>query len=221
MHITVVHGLGGTADTVWPVVEALQAHGHEVLAPTLAGHSTRPDDLITAGWAQWLSCVPAHTDVVIGQSMGGSLALTHASQQAAASIGAVVAINPVAPDPDALDALEWMRERGREWIEVAASTVGERCYDRLPIAALQSMHDGILASDWSAVRCPTLIVTSDDDDVVDPASSDVIAHTLEVGGALVRRLGLAGAGHVATLGPKRTDLITAIIAFVSTIAAGY
>jgi len=208
--ILLLHGLGGTAATVAPVAALLAAGGHEVHAPTLPGHGTDPTDLLTVTWADWLHAAgqwPA--DVIVGQSMGGSLALALAATQACR---AVVAINPPAPDPDAVDGLEWQRDRGHEWVDGPPLAEGEEGYTRLPIAALLEMVCGSLLTDAAAITVPVLLVTSALDDVVDPYSADLVATSLS---GPVTRLRLEDSGHVATLGPQQSLLVAEIEAFVS------
>lgn len=209
-----LHGLGGTGATMWPVVAALSAADHTVLAPTLPGHGGVPDDLIGVDWETWLAAArewPADgpADLVVGQSMGALLALALAAEGRAR---AVVAINPPAPDPDAVDGLEWRQTRGHDWVEVGASALGEVAYERLPIRALLAMHTGAMSVPLDQVLVPVLIVTSELDEVVDPASSDVVAAAL---GGPVQRLRLARGGHVATLDADRDRLTSAIVTFAS------
>jgi carboxylesterase len=209
MRVLCLHGLGGTGATMWPLVGALSIAGHTVLAPTLPGHGSDPADLVGITWDDWLQAAadwPA--DVVVGQSMGANLALSLA---ASGTCRAVVAINPLAADADALDGLEWRISRGHERIEVEPST-GEQAYEWLPITALQAMHEGIAVQDLSTVSIPTLIVTSADDDVVDPANSDLVAAAL---GVKAHRVRLRG-GHVATLDVDRDTLCTAVTTFIAT-----
>jgi carboxylesterase len=195
---------------MWPIVAACIDSGFTVLAPTLPGHGTDPADLVGVTWADWLDAARAwEADVVVGQSMGACLALQLAAEQ---RCRAVVCINPVAPDPDAIDGLEWRKSRGHEWIDVAASSVGEIAYERLPIDALITMAKGITTINIAAVDQPTLVATSMNDDVVDPSSSDVIASALT---GDVRRLRLRHSGHVATLDCERDLLQRAIVEFVS------
>lgn len=205
-----LHGLGGTGATMWPLVAHLGSYGHQVLAPTLPGHGSRPDDLLDVGWDDWLGVAlewPA--DVVVGQSMGGALALAVA---AAGACRGVVAINPVPPDPDALDGLEWRTSRGQQWVDDVGVFPGEVAYSRLPISALVAMAAGVLSIDLSAVTQPALLVSSTDDEVVDPASAAPIAAAI---GTSARRLMLPGGGHAATLGPQRMRLAAAVEEFVA------
>jgi carboxylesterase len=211
MRVLCLHGLGGTGATMWPLVAALSSAGHTVLAPTLPGHGSDPADLIGIEWSDWVRAATEWpTDVAVGQSMGANLALSLA---AAGACRAVVAINPLAADPDALGGLEWRISRGHQRIDVEPTTVGELAYDWLPITALHAMHDGIATVDLAAVTVPTLIVTSADDDVVDPASSHLVASAL---GVRARRLTLHRGGHVATLDADRDTLCAAITTFIAT-----
>ena len=107
--------------------------------------------------------------------------------------------------------LAWRKSRGQEWVELGASTVGEIAYERLPIDAVSAMTEGITSVDLSAVDQPVLLVTSTNDDVVDPASSDMIADALR---GDVQRLRLHHSSHVATLDNERHLLQRAVVEFV-------
>lgn len=204
-----LHGLGGSGATWWPLVGTLSGLGHTVLAPTLPGHGTTPEDLVGITWGDWLDAArewPA--DVVVGQSMGGGLALALAAEGA---VHAAVTVNVPAPDPDALDALDWHRSRGHDWMEVGPSALGEVAYERLPVAGLLAMHQGLLSLDLSRVVVPVLVVSSAGDEVVDPACADIVAAAL---GGEVERLTLPNSGHVASLDVDRDLLADAVVAFI-------
>ncbi len=205
-----LHGLGGTGATMWPIVAACIDAGFTTLAPTLPGHGTDPADLIGVTWLDWLEAARSWpADVVVGQSMGADLGLQLAAEQ---RCGAVVCINPVAPDPDAMEGLRWRRDHGQIWVEVGPSTVDEIAYERLPIEAFVAMTEGVGTLDLAAIDRPVLLVTSANDDVVDPSASDVIADLLTCN---VQRLRLRHSGHVATLGDERHLLQRATVDFVS------
>jgi carboxylesterase len=198
---------------MWPVVAACIDAGFTTLAPTLPGHGTDPADLIGLTWTDWLDAArqwPA--DFVVGQSMGACLALQLAAEH---RCRAVVCINPLAADPDAIDGLAWRQSRGHSWIEVAASGVDEIAYERLPIDALIAMAEGVAAIDVASIDRPALLITSANDEVVDPASSDVIAAALD---GEVRRVYLRHSGHVATLDKERHLVQRAIVEFVKTVS---
>ena len=195
-----------------PLVDGLNALGHVTYALTLPGHGTFADALKSVSWADWMIAAQEWSaDVIVGQSMGGSLALAVAALD---GCRAVVAINPAAPDIDAVDGLEWRRSRGVDWVDGPALAEGEVGYTRLPIAALLEMVNGVLATDLAAVICPVLLVTSALDEVVDPASADLVATGLS---GPVTRMTLNNSGHVATLGPDVDTLLGAIAEFINAV----
>jgi carboxylesterase len=206
--IGLIHGLGGTAATMEPLARLLEARGHEVGTVTLPGHGTDPEDLVGIGWSEWLAAVP-HSEVLVGQSMGASLALTVAAVHD--HLRGVVAINAPVADPDTLEGLEWRRDRGHGWIDGPELAAGEVGYARLPITSLIEMVEGVLAIDLATVECPVLLVTSSNDEVVDPMSADVIAEALA---GPVSRLSLPNSGHVATMGPDLDALADAVSAAI-------
>jgi len=206
--IGLVHGLGGSAATMAPLATVLEQHGHEVLAVTLPGHGTDPEDLVGVGWTDWLAAVP-HAEVLIGQSMGAALALTVAAVHD--HLRGVVAINMPAADPDGLEGLEWRRSRGHDWVDGPELAPGEVGYTRFPITALVEMVEGVLALDLAAVDCPVLLVNSAHDDVVDPMTAHVVADALS---GPVERLTLPHSGHVATMGPDLALLTDAVLAAI-------
>ena len=205
-----LHGLGGTGATMWPIVAACIDANFTTLAPTLPGHGTDPADLVGITWSEWLDAARSwEADVVVGQSMGANLAMQLAVEK---RCRALVCINPVAPDPDAVEGLEWRISRGQEWTDVAPSIVGEIAYERLPIGSVLAMTEGVAFIDLSAIDQPVLLVTSANDDVVDPASADGLADSL---GGDVQRLRLRTSGHVATLDGERHLLQKAVVDFVT------
>jgi len=198
---------------MWPIVAACIDAGFTTLAPTLPGHGGDPSDLLGITWTDWVEAARDwEADVVVGQSMGADLALQLAAEHRCAG---VVCINPLAPDPDALEGLQWRIERGQSWVEVGPSDVDEIAYERLPIEAVLTMTEGVGALDLGSITCPVLLVTSANDDVVDPASGEAIVAGLR---GDVQRLRLRNSGHVATLGDERHLLQQATVEFVKELS---
>ena len=192
--VGLLHGLGGTAATMGPLAELLRRRGIEVACPTLPGHGGSDDALGAATWADWLAAVP-HTPVLVGQSMGATLALAAAATRD--DVLAVIAINPVLADPDAAEGLEWQASRGLEWIDAPLAD-GEPGHARLPVRSVLQMVHGTLAVPLADVRVPVVLATGALDDTADPWALDALAAQL---GGPVQRLVLPGSGHVATFGP--------------------
>jgi carboxylesterase len=94
--------------------ERLSASGWQVVAVQLAGHGTAPEDLARCSWRDWYASIedalltfatPRLPAVVVGQSLGGLLAL-QAAAECAERVGAAVVLAP---------ALE-LRARWLRWI---------------------------------------------------------------------------------------------------------
>ena len=203
-----LHGVGGTAATMRPLATRLDGAGFVTECVTLPGHGGAPESLASATWDEWVAAVP-DADVLVGQSLGGALALAAAPDRS--SVHAVVVINAPAPDVDALEGVEWQRSRGHEWIDGPPLADGETGFARLPLAALEQMARGVLHTDLSLVRVPVLLVTGALDDLADPGAVDRIAAGLS---GPVTRLVLPASGHTATFGPDLALLVEAIVELV-------
>lgn len=94
-----MHGFSAMPEEMRQLGEYLAGKGYTVLSLRLAGHATQPDDLKRVQWTDWLVDVEdglallyrtCSQQVLIGQSMGGMIALTAAAQY---EISAVVALS--------------------------------------------------------------------------------------------------------------------------------
>jgi carboxylesterase len=83
-----MHGFTAMPEEMLPLGEFLASGGYSVLGMRLAGHATQPTDLLRTRWTDWLVNVEdglallrktCPQVVLIGQSMGGMIALTAAS----------------------------------------------------------------------------------------------------------------------------------------------
>ena len=217
--VMVVHGFGGTPHSVMPITTAIHAAGHPTVAPKLPGHGTSVDDLAERTWAEWLAALDEVADelarrtdsiAIIGQSMGGTLALQLATMRP--DIRGVATINAPAlpPDPDVMEHLEGMIERGRTLQpagdpDLRDPEAHDSAYAEQPRAALLEMSRGagIVHDLLASVTVPVMVVTSDHDGVVDPANSDAIAAGVS---GPVTRLRLPNSAHIAALDLDR-DLL--------------
>ena len=86
----VLHGLGGGRYELGPLIEALEADGLRVEAPTLPGHERKGPVMPASNWRDWAAVSEAAFDalaagggpvVVIGFSTGGTLALRLATRR--------------------------------------------------------------------------------------------------------------------------------------------
>ena len=206
----VIHGFTGSPQSMRGLAEAFAVAGFTTELPLLPGHGTSIDDMLPTRWADWSAAAEAaYVDlaarcervVVAGLSMGGTLAIWLAARHP--EVAGLVTVNAAAmPQPEIAQLLAPMIEAGEEAFDAIGNDVAngtvELAYDRTPIAALASLTAALddLQPLLPQVRCPTLVMSSPEDHVVPPASSDHLAASVA---GPVERVTLARSYHVATL----------------------
>lgn len=222
----VLHGFTGTPLSVRGVAESLAGAGLAVSAPLLPGHGTAMDDMLTTGWDDWYGAaeeayleLAASVDkvVVVGLSMGGTLAVALGADHPEASGLAVV--NPYV-DPPAesfRDLLRGLLDQGVTVAPGAGSDIAEPTeehlsYEGTPLRPLLTLCEALdlLATRLPDVTCPLLIMTSRVDHVVPPVSSDVLAEAVS---GPVERVWLERSFHMATLDADREDVERRTVGF--------
>lgn len=229
----VLHGFTGTPQSVRPLAERLAAEGFTVELPLLPGHGTSLDDMLTTGWSDWSAAAESayvslagrcDSVVVCGLSMGGTLALWLATRHPA--IAGLAVVNPAveALDPAVLEGLRAQVEAGDDVLPAIGSDIAdpdqaELAYEGTPVRPLLSLQDAIVAlrGELGRVEVPVLILTSPQDHVVAPSSSDVLAGAVS---GPVERVTLERSYHVATLDHDRALIEDRVAAFASRVTAG-
>jgi carboxylesterase len=209
-----------------PLGEAFAGAGWSVEVIRLPGHGTSVDDMLSTTWDDWSSAAASAFDdlrarcddvVVVGQSMGGSLALWLAGRRP--MLTGLVCINPaVLPQAaEAIEMVEGMLAEGETVIpgsgsDIADPDVVSSSYDCTPLAPLVSLSQALAAlePDLDRITAPLLLCTSLHDHVVDPAQSDHLAAHY---GGPIERLVLKRGYHVATLDFDRDLLRTQVLSF--------
>ena len=209
--VLVLHGFTGSPHSVRPWAEAIAAEGYTVELPLLPGHGTSLQDMMTTSWADWSSAADAaYLDLaarcervaVAGLSMGGTLATWLAAEHP--EIVGLALVNPaVKPQTELAEFLLPMIEAGETLIDAIGSDIAkegvvELAYPGTPLIPLASLGEAIdeLQPRLPSVRQPVLLLTSPQDHVVPPASSD---HLAELVAGPVERVTLERSYHVATL----------------------
>jgi carboxylesterase len=229
-----LHGLGGTPHSIMPITAAIHEAGYTVVAPHLVGHGTTPEDLIDCTWNDWMQGVLEAADalsrrcgavVVVGQSMGATLALLTAAHRN--DIRGVAVINPVVlpPDPDTTEHFEYLIERGRTMqpsgeSDIRDPSARDSAYAEFPLRSLIELGRGATLANvtMATLNVPLLIASSDHDNVVDPANSDALEHTvIAAGHGPVTRLRLANSGHVAALDFDRELLCNELLTWLANL----
>lgn len=231
--VLVLHGFTGNPGSMRPVAEACVDAGFSVEMPRLPGHGTTLDDMLTTGWDDWsgeaaaaLGRLRERTDrqVVVGLSMGGSLTAWLATKNPDLA-GAVFINAAVAPsDPALRQMVQDMIDAGETIApgvgsDIADPDVTESAYDGSPLAPLLTMLEAVdgFQADLASITFPVLIMTSPQDHVVDPSTSDHIASVVS---GPVERLTLERSYHVATLDHDRELIRERVVQFCEKVFAG-
>ena len=216
----VLHGFTGSPHSIRRLAQALARAGLAVEAPLLPGHGTTMDDILATGWDDWRAAVEtsyielagrSRRLVLAGLSMGGSLAASLAADHP--DVAGMVVVNPYIDPPASSfqDILRGLLSEGETVIpshlgsDIADGEAREVGYSGTPIAPLLSLCEGLdrLFPRLPDITCPLLVMTSVDDHVVPPVSSDVLAENVS---GPVERVRLENSFHVATLDHDREEI---------------
>jgi carboxylesterase len=231
--VLVVHGFTGNPSSMRALAEAMVALDHHVEMPRLPGHGTVIEDMLSTTWADWTGEVAraharlaerAESIVVMGLSMGGSLTLW-AGLELADVVG-LVCVNP-ATVPQPAEVIEMLAEMVADGTEIAPAIGGdiadpdavEIAYDGVPLRAMLSlMNDGLapLTDRFGELTLPLLLMTSRQDHVVDPASSEHLAATY---GGEVDHVWLERSYHVATQDYDAAEIVRRAGEFVARVTS--
>ena len=230
--VLVLHGFTGTPQSIRGLAQAFAAAGFTVELPLLPGHGTSVDDFATTTFADWSAAAErAYQDlaarrdrvVVAGLSMGALLTAWLATRHA--EIAGLVVINGVfAPiDANLREAAEQMVAQGVTRIpgpgnDIADQSQTELAYTETPPEQFLSLFDAIeaLQDDLVKIRCPVLVINSEQDHVVPAGSSDHFAAAVS---GTVERMDLTRSFHVATLDYERADIEARAVAFATKVTA--
>jgi carboxylesterase len=228
----VLHGFTGNPQSMRGLALALADAGFTVEMPLLPGHGTDISDLVPTRWPQWcaaaddaFTALAARCDAVtvVGLSMGGSLAVWLAEHHP--EVAALALVNPLVTPPDTATTgfIEAMIEGGDEIAPGIGSDIAmegsvESAYPELPLRAALSLFEGVeeVEAKLGSVTCPVLLFTSEQDHVVDPKSSDVLAEGVE---GPVERVVLERSFHVATLDYDKDEIEARTVEFLSGVLA--
>jgi len=220
--ILLCHGFNGTPQSVAYIGECLAKAGFTVYAPLLKGHGTNEEDMETCSYQDWIQNIHDAYDtlkktcsniVVIGQSMGGALALTLAGSTACSGI---ITINAALEVPlyetfKYADAPRFILE-GKP--DINDPSAFEITYASVPLKAIQQLL--LLMQDarqkLHQVSCPILICSSPDDHVVPAYCSMEIF--LRISSTEKERIDLSSSYHVASLDYDKDKIVEASLCFI-------
>ena len=232
----VTHGFTGTPKEMRWLGEYLHRQGYTVCGMRLAGHATRPEDMVRARWREWLLSVEDGYDLLrsctdqvclLGLSMGGVLSLTAAAQL---PVKGVVAMSTPYDVPAlsmplwAIQFLSWFKPAmpkgklpGSGWFDQAAYAQ-HVAYPMNPVRSAVELK--LLLKEMQAalpkIDVPVLLIHSRDDDYVFKDSMERIYHQL--GSSDKQMLWVEGGGHVITEEPTREAVFKAAGDFIQRVS---
>jgi carboxylesterase len=229
--VLVLHGFTGNPQSMRGLAEALAAAGHTVELPLLPGHGTVVDDMVPTRWADWssaaeeaYSALAARCEkvVVTGLSMGGALTLWLAEHHP--EIAGIAVINALAEPPEGMvDLLQPLLDEGTATFpgigsDIAKPDVVEAAYPETPVAALLSLMEAAadVRDGLGTITCPVLVLSSPEDHVVPPSSSDRIMSSVA---GPVERVLLERSYHVATLDHDKDEIEQQVVAFTAKVTS--
>lgn len=229
--VLVCHGFTGSTQSMRYLGEQLHAAGYTVIGPRLKGHGTSPADMARSTAADWIASVEEALATlrdtcsqvfITGLSMGGTLTLYTAARhpeliRGAIPINATVHIGnadmaALAFDPAAPATVPGIGS------DIKAPGVKELAYPDVPTAAIRQLFAlvGVTRALLPRVKCPTLVMQSRDDHVVEPENGGRIARLL--GASQVELQWLDDSYHVATLDFDKALIARKAVAFIRSIA---
>lgn len=183
-----LHGLGGTPQSLAAWSHHLAEHGFSVSVPRLPGHGTSIAECNRTRWQDWYAETGRAFDelggecesvFVMGLGMGGALALRLAARRR--GVAGLVLVNPAVsstgPERHLLPLLApFIPAWPRVPADIKRPGIAETGYERLPVRAARSLLElqAATVSDLAQVHQPTLIFTSEEDHVVEPENSEFI-----------------------------------------------
>ena len=229
--VLLCHGFTGSPRSMRPWADYLVARGFTVRLPLLPGHGTRWQDLARTTWTDWYAADEralaelrqrCSTVVVMGLSMGGTLALRLAQQHGAAVDGLVL-VNPSLRADDPKLRLVPLLKRVTPSVaaignDIKKVGVVEGAYERTPLRAVDSLRQlwAVTVADLAKVTQPVLLFRSPEDHVVAPASSRLLLS--RISSTDVREVLCLDSFHVATLDNDAPAIFAGSAAFIDRLA---
>lgn len=213
----------------------LRDQGCAVAVPTLPGHATRPDDLRNTSYQQWLAASEkAFTELkqsyrtvfVIGQSMGGSLALHLAAHHQFAGLVTLAAALRL---PLSLEIASYVLtpfvpvryKRNGSDVRDGNGKAQLRNYDHYPMSAVRQLMRLLrqVRAELPAVTAPILAIHSPSDHVVPFDNLGLLLRKIK--SPIRERMVVENSYHVLTVDYDRYVIFEKIWTFITQQAPRY
>ncbi|NJC98131.1 MAG: hypothetical protein C3F07_13745 [Anaerolineales bacterium] len=232
-----IHGFTGTPKEMRWMGEYLNQPGFTCLGVRLAGHATRPEDMVRSHYTDWIASVEDGYHLLrgitshiflAGLSMGGILALLM-STRLQGVIGVVAMSTPYKlPDDPRLRHIEWIsrivqfmpksdEEPGASWFDKEAWK-DHISYPQNPVYSIGELNKllGEMREALPKVNVPVLLMHSKDDTYVLPENMELI-HSDLTNASDTTKLYITGSSHVVTRDAARQQVFESALAFIQQV----
>ncbi|MBA2451155.1 MAG: alpha/beta fold hydrolase [Chloroflexi bacterium] len=230
--VLLVHGFTGTPFEVRPLGEHLAGQDIASSGVLLRGHGTHPNDMLGCRYQDWIDDAEAGLEellrtnrgvVLVGFSMGGTIALNIAARRAddARILGVVAICSPLRLVDWRLGFVQVLRRliRWQAWgkPDIKDRTAWERhvAYRRFRTDTVPQLL-GLLRDTRAAlprVRHPLLVIQSREDNVVPPLNAGLIVGS--VGSDVKRLVWLDNCYHMVTLDYAASTVLAEVSRFIA------
>ena len=230
-----IHGFTGTPKEMRPLGDFLADKGYSVLGIRLSGHGTKMADIQRSHWQDWSASVldgwhllQSSTDKVIlmGLSMGGILALYHASFLPVQGVVTLSTPYQLGSDlklavlPFLTGIYPFVKKGKSDWHNPDAAK-DHISYEKFPTRAIvqlthliQKMRDSL-----PKVTAPALLMHAKGDLVVDPENMSRIYQELGTAEENKEMVWLENSGHVVTRDSDKKIVFNQVQNFVQRVQA--
>ncbi len=222
-----LHGFSSTPAELRVIGEALAQSNYTTKGILLAGHGTKPEDLLGVTYENWIDSAQEGINelkkscnriVVIGHSMGGLLALQMAARN---KISAVITIAAALKPTNRKMKIAWLLKHFQKYTSLPSKKISTEQgkylihYPYFPVAAVAELHR--LANHTKKIlpqiTTDALIIQTEDDKTVRPESAQIIID--KISSKRKESLLLREGTHSApVIPPHNEQIIARIIQFI-------
>lgn len=238
--LLLTHGFTGSPKEMRWMGEYLnREYGYTCLGVRLAGHATRPEDMIRSRYEDWLASVEdgyhllrgvSDRAMLVGLSMGGALSLINATRLEVA--GLVVMATPYGLPPDwRLNYTEILSKfvpylpkskepPGTGWFDKEAWR-GQVSYPENPLRSIGELKKllALLRESLPYVTAPSLLIYSQNDKYLPLGSLKSMEYIYtHIGAPRKEKLVISGSGHVIPRDAQRQQVFAAAAEFIQSLS---